>query len=354
MERYLIRKRKSDEEEGCLSNTKESDKRLKNLGKDAPKSKNKVNEKENEWKEKENKKEKELLEREKMLEKQCVELLKKEEELDKKCEAKKAEIDQLKKLAQEVTDKVECPVCMDPPRSGPVYVCPNGHLVCKKCKRATCPTCRTGMGEVKSLLALTIIENIYHKCRFDGCGDNFPLTDIEKHEATCHFRTVLCPSQNCSVEVSLPKLVEHLLKSEKCCRQTAQPKKALACWNNLDFTFTDYNHPKATWSLNIFSFSGETFAVFPNKVQGQFFFVLVMFNTEEESSKYKFEIVVHEQQKSVENSELKVRFEGSPVSVEVLKKEMSLYCASELMMQKILNKSHNKKMFNLSFKVRKK
>ena len=78
-------------------------------------------------------------------------------------EAKKAEVDQLKRLAKEVTDKVECPVCMDPPRSGPVYVCPNGHLVCMKCKRATtCPTCRIVMGGVKSLLAPTIIENIYH------------------------------------------------------------------------------------------------------------------------------------------------------------------------------------------------
>ena len=31
--------------------------------------------------------------------------------------------------------RVECPVCLEIPRSGPVFVCKNGHFVCQKCKR---------------------------------------------------------------------------------------------------------------------------------------------------------------------------------------------------------------------------
>ena len=42
--------------------------------------------------------------------------------------------------------RVECPVCLEIPRSGPVFVCKNGHFVCQKCKRGgNCPTCREVM-----------------------------------------------------------------------------------------------------------------------------------------------------------------------------------------------------------------
>ena len=70
-------------------------------------------------------------------------------------------------LVKKLRDKVECPVCFDvprkppvpvycpslPPNSNPFYgsgssipvftqVCPNGHVVCVRCARAECPTCR--------------------------------------------------------------------------------------------------------------------------------------------------------------------------------------------------------------------
>ena len=66
-------------------------------------------------------------------------------------------------LVKKLRDKVECPVCFDVPRKPPVpvsffyvqiltplshyfesivQVCPNGHVVCVRCARAECPTCR--------------------------------------------------------------------------------------------------------------------------------------------------------------------------------------------------------------------
>merc|ERR1719318_1363201 len=43
---------------------------------------------------------------------------------------------------EKLKENVECPVCMEIPRAGPMFVCPNGHFVCKKCKTGSCPTCR--------------------------------------------------------------------------------------------------------------------------------------------------------------------------------------------------------------------
>merc|ERR1719154_873623 len=78
----------------------------------------------------------------------------------------KAEVDKRNQILNQMKDKVECPVCMEVPRSGPFPVCPNGHFVCKKCKTESeseaCPTCRVPMGNRKSLLASIVIDNIKH------------------------------------------------------------------------------------------------------------------------------------------------------------------------------------------------
>jgi len=107
-------------------------------------------------------------------------------------EAKK-EVSILKRklnVVDKLMDSIECPVCFDIPRTGPVPVCPNGHLVCQDCKRDICPTCRVQMGNGRSLLAMTIIENIDHKCKFDDCDDNFPMDKVEEHEKVCRHITV--------------------------------------------------------------------------------------------------------------------------------------------------------------------
>merc|ERR1719186_2401780 len=60
--------------------------------------------------------------------------------------------DKHKHLVDKLKDKIECPVCLEVPRASPVLACPNGHLVCKKCKTGSCPTCRVEMGNGRSLL----------------------------------------------------------------------------------------------------------------------------------------------------------------------------------------------------------
>ena len=85
-------------------------------------------------------------------------------------------------LVKKLRDKVECPVCFDVPRKAPVPVCPNGHVVCVRCARAECPTCRVKMERGTSTLAVTVIENIDHQCDHEGCDASFPLASLEEHQ----------------------------------------------------------------------------------------------------------------------------------------------------------------------------
>merc|ERR1712059_187624 len=84
-------------------------------------------------------------------------------------------------LVQLLRDKVECPVCLDVPRSFPIPVCPNGHVVCSKCVKKECPTCRVKMWYGKSTLAVAIIENIDHECEHEGCQDRFQFWELDSH-----------------------------------------------------------------------------------------------------------------------------------------------------------------------------
>merc|ERR1712179_643703 len=81
--------------------------------------------------EKERVKEELKLEKGKVEEELKLEKGKVEEEL----KLERAKFDHLKKM-------VECPICLEVPRKGPIFMCPNGHFLCKKCRRENCPTCR--------------------------------------------------------------------------------------------------------------------------------------------------------------------------------------------------------------------
>ena len=96
-------------------------------------------------------------------------------------------------LVKKLRDKVECPVCFEVPKKAPIPVCPNGHVVCSRCVRDTCPTCRVRMEQAKSTLAVTVIENIEHTCDHEQCGQSMPLPELAHHLNRCLHRIVPCP-----------------------------------------------------------------------------------------------------------------------------------------------------------------
>ena len=104
------------------------------------------------------------------------------------------------KIVEEMRGRVECQVCLILPKQGPVPMCPNGHFICTACKarnrqegKLNCPTCQAPLGEIKSLLAKTVIENVKHECDHEGCEEMIPHNEYQKHQESCHFRLVLCP-----------------------------------------------------------------------------------------------------------------------------------------------------------------
>ena len=54
---------------------------------------------------------------------------------------------------------IECPVCLTPPTSTPVYRCDNGHILCNMCrdKVKICPECRIPLGNLRCLTSEKIV-----------------------------------------------------------------------------------------------------------------------------------------------------------------------------------------------------
>ena len=91
-------------------------------------------------------------------------------------------------LESSVASRLECPVCLEVPARGPVFTCRNGHLECSTCYQGaatSCPTCRLPMGEARSLLADTVIENILHQCATPGCPVQLYAGEMLQHREVC-------------------------------------------------------------------------------------------------------------------------------------------------------------------------
>ena len=258
-----------------------------------------------------------------------------------------------KSIVEELSDKIECPVCWEIPRTGPVPVCPNGHLVCINCNTQQCPTCRVSMGEGKSLLAVTVIENIEHKCKFDDCDEYLAVRVLDDHAKICKHRTVSCPNAICKVKLGLSKLVHHLVDG---CSYDPAPRLIgkFPTVTHVNYTMKEENKTKndMSWKVYIFKHGEMTFGIVPEKFVGIYYFSFVMFSEEEECSKYKLELTLHERASSIEGSEVSYRFCGRPCSIDGEKgklKYLGLSVTSEGMEQ-IVKKSANN-AFSLSFSI---
>ena len=63
---------------------------------------------------------------------------------------------------EELRKSLECPVCLQTPKAGPLYQCKNGHMLCSSCynKVAQCPQCRANLDDtrIRSLFAEQQLE----------------------------------------------------------------------------------------------------------------------------------------------------------------------------------------------------
>jgi len=120
-------------------------------------------------------------------------------------------------LNEDLKDVLECPACLTVPRSGPIYQCNRGHVVCNNCRKniLICPQCReTLRHNVRSLVAEKMRDKVCIPCKFEGCKVEMKRQPLEQHERICAYREVMCPGSECSKMIPLPKLIDHVSKIE--------------------------------------------------------------------------------------------------------------------------------------------
>jgi len=275
-------------------------------------------------------------------------LKRKLEEKEEELGLSKNKLIKLDTLMRKVKEKIECPVCLDIPRKSPVPVCPNGHFMCEKCKTDLCPSCRVSMGQGKSLLAATIVENIDHKCNFNDCDKSFMIGDLAQHETICPHRTVSCPRIRCNASVSLAKLEAHLLNNPTCSFPTIEALRTQ--WNRCNYKCSV--HGNSSWPVKLCRYSDKLFVVYPTKINGQYYFVILLLDCEDECSKFKFEMIIHESGSNPLESENVVKFQGCPLSVDSKIEERNIYSVNNMLMKRIL-KDSEAKSFGLTFRLTK-
>jgi len=272
----------------------------------------------------------------------------KEEEL----EEKEKELETEQKKIYDMKKQIECPVCLDVPRKGPVYACPNGHLVCQKCKTDSCPTCRVAVGENRSLLAITVIEKILHNCRFIECEDESTLEDIEQHEKTCEHRVVACPNYGqCDQRVPLSKLLDHL--QNKPCSNNSVPIVIGASRGSSGFK--TYNVPITELStymlqgVTTFLFRSFRFALCVRKLGENWQFIVVMFESPNLCSYFNIEMEVYESDSSPDTRHsAKVRCHPCSIDESVGEMKGLGLCVHHKLMEKMILKEDNFR-FTVSF-----
>jgi len=261
-------------------------------------------------------------------------------------------------ILDKLKDKIECPVCLEIPRTGPAHVCSNGHFVCKKCRGDTCPTCRCPMGNGKSLLAVTVMENIDHKCKFSDCEEVFSVDTVDDHEKICEHRTVLCPNESCSDAIPLSKMLDHL--GQRTCSSDSEPtvidqETGKGRANFKISSESSVAKRDLIWSVNTFVYQNNSFVLYPRKFENFYYFTLVMLDSREECSKFNIELEVHERDSSSsKDSSVSFRFSGQPCSIDEDKATLKYLGLSvnNMAMDKILRKSQSTAFaFSISFRI---
>ena len=234
--------------------------------------------------------------------------------------AKRARID------ENLKEHVQCPVCMEVPRAGPIYACPNGHLVCQMCKGGTCPICREAMGQHRSLLAVAVIENILHGCKYEGegCEEVFKLENLSEHEKVCKHRKVSCPMGQCDQKIALSKLLDHLSSAPHTCSIPGNVLMNGKAKKEQSFTVMNIEGLKNMnwfWRVRVGSRRDVKFALSVKKCGDYYLINIVMFESEEECNKYNIEMEVYKSG-SDPASRHNLKFRGNPTSIDKSKTEI--------------------------------
>eukprot|EP01083_Nonionella_stella_P070431 188426_1 len=102
----------------------------------------------------------------------------------------------------------ECPVCNVSMFNGPILQCPEGHIICQKCKAnlpnpKICPQCRKALGNCRNRVLEVVADKMPMPCKNKdfGCPLIVSKSDRIEHAEQCKFAQLECP-YDCLVEKS--------------------------------------------------------------------------------------------------------------------------------------------------------
>ena len=184
------------------------------------------------------------------------------------------------------------------------------------------------MGQGKSLLALTVIKNAQHECKFQGCNMKLMFATIKEHEEKCIFRLVLCPGDNsrCRAMIPLCGVLNHV---EHCPECKWPPKQVLdeeEIRHAIKVKGCTVGRPRKNygWSTKVMQLNLGPFFFFARfvKKEGNYIVDVVMKGSQEECEGFMVEasMVNVESDKAV----FKASFQPRPMT----DKNEAIYCLS--------------------------
>lgn len=89
----------------------------------------------------------------------------------------------------------------------PIYMCDNGHCVCKNCEKKVnrCPTCREAFNASRNIGLEKITEHVSYPCKYNENGCNFygKINELVNHEKSCTI--IANTSKRCTCFVNFLK-----------------------------------------------------------------------------------------------------------------------------------------------------
>ncbi|PWA44166.1 hypothetical protein CTI12_AA531140 [Artemisia annua] len=198
--------------------------------------------------------------------------------------ASKWELEKEKLVLNNVSELLECPVCLTI-MSAPIYQCPNGHTLCSMCKfrvKNCCPICRTDMGSIRCLALEKVAKplEVPYEC---------PLED-----------------RGCKVTGNIPKLITHI------------KNHALAIMHDGSRIAIDFARPVSlntwSWKLRVYKCYGCYFCLYikrftSSNATGDVAYIRFM-GEENEAKKFSYSL-------EIGGDGQKLTYQGVPRSIRV-------------------------------------
>ena len=132
----------------------------------------------------------------------------------------------------------KCTDCKFTPTKGPVFQCLTGHVICYRCAKSItwCTPCAQTSDNKAGYASFTIrnlaVQEFLHfalkPCRFTKHGCSAIIKGFSQHEVNCPYSENECVIHYCSMKVSLPKLLSHIVDTcryRKFVREADDPSK---------------------------------------------------------------------------------------------------------------------------------